>query len=51
MNIPIERIIERLEQLIEKIHGCGNGRNEVDRFTKELKRELTAYQNDNSNTN
>lgn len=39
MNIPIERVIEKLTELIERIHGCGNGRNEIDRFVKELKRE------------
>lgn len=39
MQIDLIEILQRLEAIRDKIHGCGNGRNEVEKFIKELKKE------------
>lgn len=37
IQVNLLEIIQKLEGLRDKIHGCGNGRNEVEKFIKKLK--------------
>lgn len=37
IQVNLLEILEQLEQIRDKIHGCGNGRNEVEKFIKKLK--------------
>jgi len=39
MTIEFQIIIDKLTELRDNIYGCGNGRNEVDKFIKQLKRD------------
>lgn len=39
MTIELQIILDKLTELRDKIYGCGNGRNEVDKFIKQLKRD------------
>lgn len=39
IQVNLLEILQELETLRDKIHGCGNGRNEVERFIKRLKAE------------
>jgi len=39
MTIELQTIIDKLTILRDNIYGCGNGRNEIDKFIKQLKRD------------
>lgn len=37
MTINVLDLIQKLEAIRDKVHGCGNGRNEIEKFIKQLK--------------
>lgn len=39
MTIELQIILDKLIELRDNIYGCGNGRNEIDKFIKQLKRD------------
>lgn len=38
-TFTLEEVLKILEDTLEKVYGCGNGRNEIDKVIKHLKRE------------
>ena len=39
MTIELQIILDKLIDLRDNSYGCGNGRNEIDKFIKQLKRD------------
>lgn len=48
MQIDLVIVLEKLEELRDKIHGCGNGRIMVDKFIKETRAEYGLDKHSNS---
>jgi hypothetical protein len=35
----LKEVIDILEKILEKVYGCGNGRNEIGKMIKQLQRD------------